>query len=130
MSFLPIILFVVNITFWYILSKVRGQSISRIRILNRSAASITIFMYIYYPFIIETLFASVNCFSSQAFNKDPDSHEQSQDVYRLYSAPEILCFEGTNLVYMWLVSIPGIILWVFVSPVLLLRYMTSEDQLK
>jgi hypothetical protein len=130
MALLPLLIFMATFLFWYIYSRVKEQKKNEThdihKTFSRAASTASLLLFIYYPFIIESLMTSVSCKESQEENWDPNSTEPSQKLQRLRARPEIKCFQGTHSWFVWVVSVPSIIIWLVVFPILLLCHMRKN----
>ena len=73
-------------------------------IVDRINASTIIVTFLFYPTIVKVIAQSMNCI-------------QIDDDQRLFEDLEEICYQGTHLWIMWLVSIPAIAVWAVGIPV-------------
>jgi hypothetical protein len=77
MAVLPGLIYLVSYLFWLIYSRAKEQNQNLERTFSRAVSTASLMMFIYYPFIIESLLTSVSCQDSQEENWDPESTEPS-----------------------------------------------------
>lgn len=84
-------------------------------------------LYLMYPGIIEMLFSTVSCFKTVGLDDASEVLGTTKEEYRLKMLPSIICYEGRHTWYMWFVAVPGILIWVFIFPLVVFWKMQSED---
>ena len=65
---------------------------------DKTYSTIIIMLFLFYPTIVSYMAESVNCF-------------ELEGVFRLYNDLEQVCYQGTHLWIVFLVSYPGLLLW-------------------
>ena len=114
---LPIILSIVMITFWIVTflillrKKNKSQNLKIIKFLSQKMRiSLLILIFILYPEILRKCFSLLNCLSI----------DDSYDYTVLSLSPNIQCWAGDHPMWVLTVSLPGLLIWGILSPLLIL----------
>ena len=113
-SLSPLILMVLAFVYWLIYGFVRSK-VKEIQ--DYLVATIMIILFIFTPTLMEFVFQAMNCKDviNNGLRLQLDMHE--------------VCFEGTHLIVFILLTIPSLILYVFVSPYLINRQLLNNKDL-
>ena len=80
MALLPVLIFSTSYLFWLIYSRVKEQNKDLERTFSRAVSTASLLIFIYYPFIIESLLTSVSCQDSQEENWDLESTDPNKKI--------------------------------------------------
>lgn len=84
---------------------------------DKNYTTIIIILFLFYPAIVSYMAESVNCYSLEG-------------EFRLYNDLEEVCYIGTHLVILVLVSVPGLLVWALGIPFFALQQLLSFSKLR
>ena len=105
-TLLPFMVVIISWAFWFMYGCCKQMGAQERN--DKSVATISIVLFLFYPTIVTYLAESVNC-------------APVEGVMRLYSDLEEQCYTGTHTVMIVLVSMPGLLCWAFGIPLFFLR---------
>jgi len=100
-AFLPVLLAAGDILFWIIYLRIKHRHKKEGRydsIKNDFIVTLVILLFLVHPNITKAMFSSFNCMSVEG-------------VYYLREDIDYVCYEGSHLIYLLIISVPSIILW-------------------
>ena len=100
----------------------KNKNINWQRLKNRTAIVTGLVLFMVYPQIVELLLQSVNCFPSLEETGPYDT-----PIMRVRVNPEIICTDETYTLYYYAMFVPGILIYVFILPVVALYYMAKNS---
>eukprot|EP00347_Sterkiella_histriomuscorum_P022241 403331176 len=108
-ALMPLILAIFSVAFWVILGLIK-RNVTQIR--DKLISTMVILLFLVHPTIAKILFQAFNCIEVDGIN-------------RLKSNIDMVCYKDQHMIYLFVVVIPGIIIWVIGIPlaslVMLLR---------
>ena len=100
----------------------KNKKINWQRLKNRTAIVTGLVLFMIYPQIVELLLQSINCFPSLE-----ESGPYDTVVYRVRVNPEIICTDEKYRLYLKTMFIPGILIYVFIIPIVAMVYMAKNS---
>ena len=92
------------------------------RLKNRTSILTGLVLFMIYPQIVELLLQSVNCFPSLE-----EEGPNDVPIYRVRTNPEIICTDEKYILYYYAMFVPGILIYVFIIPVVALYQMAKHS---
>lgn len=111
-ALLPLILSLAAFTFWFIYSGIKK---TRQHLRHYLISTIVILLFMVHSDITKKMFASFNCYSVDG-------------VLRLRDNLDTICYKGTHLTIMLIVTLPSLIIWVIGIPLFALILLFSNKK--
>lgn len=113
---MPLIIQVVSFSFWACYG--RCKRINAVERNDKATATSIIVLFLFYPSIVSILAKSINC-------------TEIEGESRLFDDLEEVCYQGTHLLMVLSVAVPGLIAWAIGIPVYaLIKLFTNVDDLR
>ena len=110
---MPIVFTTVIVIFWVTVSIMKGQMNNNVK--DKILATLTVVMFIYYPTMFEAYFELINC-------------KKIASSLSLFSDLHETCFSQNHLLVLFLVAVPCIVCWLYVTPFIVLRSMFRSNK--
>ena len=108
---MPFIIYLISIFFWGTYgrcARVHAQERN-----DKATATTIIVLFLFYPTIVSVIAQSINCV-------------EIEGEFRLFQDYEEICYEGTHLLMILSVSVPGLLAWAIGIPVYALIRLYSN----